>query len=543
MSTTSPPAERTESAPPTPRRFWWVNQATLKGAVLVLFGAVVLASPDEEHTAEFALGALLVAWAAIEFWYHVVRTARGRPARRLSVVESVVVLSAGALLILPVGVAVTVVAGIYLAVRGVFALVRAWRTVDDRRDRLIVALSLIAVGLLVVLVPETVMLALRAVIGAGGIGLGIILIAAGFSRQAEEGTLSPREINAASIVRVGGEWLRQQRLTPGRKDVLAETLFFEPPDRPAKLTSFWVMMLLSVGIASFAVIQDSTAVVIGAMLVAPLMGPIMGVAAGIVNGWPRRLIASLLLVAAAVAAAVALAWLIAGWLPSVGDLGTNSQVQSRIAPSLIDLCIAITAGAAGAYATVDSRTSSSLPGVAIAVALVPPLAVVGITMQSGEWGDALGAFLLFFTNFVSIVLSGSLVFFLTGFAVLPLAADRKGPVRRVFQTVLLGGLLILIPLSLTSQSIWSDASNEGVARDAVTAWIPDGADLAIEELDVRGTTVELTLTGSTEPPDVEPLESQLEEAFGEPVTLKARYVPSVALTPGENPSLPSPSGT
>ena len=151
------------------------------------------------------------------------------------------------------------------------------------------------------------------------------------------------------------------------------------------------MMVLATGIASFAVIQDSTAVVIGAMLVAPLMTPIMGVSAAAVNGWPQRLFRSLVLVVVAALAAVALAWLIASWLPSVGNLSTNSQITSRVEPSLLDFCIAVFAGSAGAHVqTVDPRVSSSLSGVAIAVALVPPLSVVGITLEQGDLASAEG---------------------------------------------------------------------------------------------------------------------------------------------------------
>ncbi len=119
---------------------------------------------------------------------------------------------------------------------------------------------------------------------------------------------------------------------------------------------------------------------------------------------------------------------------------------------------------------------------------------------------------------------------------LPFATDKKSPVRRAFQSVMLGGLLILIPLSFTSQSIWTDAANEGDARRDVQEWIPDGADLTIEALTVQGDTVELVVTGSTTPPDPASLQQSLSETFGTSVTLKARFLPSIALTPGEKPS-------
>ena len=520
MSTDAEPGTHDPTDRP-PR--WWLNQTTVKGVMLLVLGAVIIATPNASEAFGNAAGVLLVAWAIIEFWFRVARSGRHLSARLLSAAESTLVLAVGVLLLSPLGISLSMMAGAYLGIRGVFVLLRSWRASDERHDRVVTGLSLVALGVLVFLTPETIMLGARAVLGTGAIGLGAVLVSGGLGHRTAN--LSVEELNTASMLKVSTDWLRAQRLAPARRTELAETLFFEPPDRAAKLRSFWVMMLLSVGIASFAVIQNSTAVVIGAMLVAPLMVPIMAVAASMVNGWPARLVTSLLLVAAAVAAAIALAWLIAAWLPSAGDLATNGQIQSRVSPSLLDLCIAVTAGGAGAYATVDPRTSASLPGVAIAVALVPPLAVVGVTLQAGLWGDAGGAFLLFCTNFVSIVLSGALVFFLTGFAVLPFAAERRSRVRRAFQSVLLGGLLILIPLSLTSQSVWNNASNEAATRQAVQDWIPAGADLSIETLNVRGNTVELTLTGSSTPPDTTSLEQTLDATFGTTVTLKAALRP------------------
>ncbi|BDZ41082.1 hypothetical protein GCM10025865_03810 [Paraoerskovia sediminicola] len=131
------------------------------------------------------------------------------------------------------------------------------------------------------------------------------------------------------------------------------------------------MLLLSVCIATFAVLQDSTAVVIGAMLIAPLMVPILGLAAALVNGWVRRAWESSLLIVAGVVAAVVLAAAITLWAPAVVSFETNSQITSRVDPSVLDMLVAIAAGAAGAFATVNTRVASSIAGVAIAVALVP----------------------------------------------------------------------------------------------------------------------------------------------------------------------------
>ena len=98
------------------------------------------------------------------------------------------------------------------------------------------------------------------------------------------------------------------------------------------------------------------------------------------------------------------------------DLPLPSELLARTNPNLIDLCIALAAGAAGGFVAVRTEASGALPGVGIAVALVPPLATVGICLGLGELGLALGALLLFSTNFVAIVLAAGLVLTGAGFA-------------------------------------------------------------------------------------------------------------------------------
>lgn len=221
--------------------------------------------------------------------------------------------------------------------------------------------------------------------------------------------ISPGELGAFAK-----DWLTERDLGDDMRDEVVDNLFFEDPDSVQKQVGFWVLLVLSVAIATLGVLADSTAVVIGAMLVAPLMTPIMGVSVAIVNGWMRRVSTSFATIVGGVAVAIGVSWIIAAWTPQLIPLSSNTQVLSRVSPTLIDLMIAVAAGAAGAYATIDKRVSSSITGVAIAVALVPPLAVVGVTLKDGSGSDALGAFLLFATNLVSIILVASVVFLVGG---------------------------------------------------------------------------------------------------------------------------------
>jgi uncharacterized hydrophobic protein (TIGR00271 family) len=176
---------------------------------------------------------------------------------------------------------------------------------------------------------------------------------------------------------------------------------------------FYMMIALSTIIAALGLLLNSPAVIIGAMLVAPLMSAIIGMALGIVHGDQSLLLKSARTSLAGVLAAVLIGLLI-GWL--VPNASPTSEVMARTQPSLLDLFVALAAGAAGAYALCRKEVAASLAGVAIAVALVPPLATIGITLALQEWRLAAGATLLFATNLVAIAATGAIVFLLLGFA-------------------------------------------------------------------------------------------------------------------------------
>ena len=507
---------------------WWLNWTTVRGAATALAGVLIIALPPQERLLAVIASVGLVAWAAGELFTTRVGVGpggvagphrRGRRAAWATRLGTVVVLVLAGALLLVDRAELTDVVGAVVALRGLLELWRGLRSPDpsQRRTKLVSAGLLMALGLVVVLVPATAALALRAGIGVGALALGGILLSMGLRR--DHRGVRPTVDRATAPVLLN-DWLLRRRLRPEERAPLVETLFFEPPHRAAKLASFWVMMVLATGIASFAVVQDSTAVVIGAMLVAPLMTPIMGVSAAAVNGWAARLVRSLALVVVAALAAVLIAWLIASWLPSVGSLDTNSQITSRVEPSLLDFCIAVFAGAAGAYATVDPRVSSSLSGVAIAVALVPPLSVVGITLQEARYELALGAGLLFLTNVVSIVLAAVTVFVLVGFALLPPDADQRSRLRRVTSVFGAGALVILVPLSFTSQQVWTEAYDEGEAAEEVDDWL-EGSSVELVSVDADGRELDIVLTGPGVPEGTDTLVDDLEERLG--------YRPEVSL--------------
>nr|WP_276511997.1 DUF389 domain-containing protein [Microbacterium thalassium] len=261
------------------------------------------------------------------------------------------------------------------------------------------------------------------------------------------------------------------------------------------------------------------------MLVAPLMTPILGLAGALVNGWGRRAIESAALVAGGAVVSITLAYGLAAWAPIAISFSSNSQITSRVSPNTIDMLIALAAGAAGAFATVNARVASGIAGVAIAVALVPPLAVVGVTLNGGRVEDAGGATLLFLTNFVAIVLSAALVFIVTGFA-RPYAL-RNRP-RQLLQTVTpfvaLAGI-IMLPLMLTSESVLQTQNRERDAQGTVEEWLGEDTEFVVTDVTVASSEVQVVITGPGDPPDTSELLDALQDDFVEPVGLELTVVP------------------
>ena len=174
--------------------------------------------------------------------------------------------------------------------------------------------------------------------------------------------------------------------------------------------AFWAMLTLSAVIASAGVLADSTATVIGAMIIAPLSTPIMGIALGIAKQEPGGAARAGRFVLGGATLVVAIGVLFALVIPDTFDLLGNSQISGRTSPGLGDLVAAVATGFAGAIALARRDVAAVLPGVAIAISLVPPLAVVGVCLGQGAFGLAIGALVLFLSNLIALVLAGTLVF-------------------------------------------------------------------------------------------------------------------------------------
>jgi uncharacterized hydrophobic protein (TIGR00271 family) len=319
--------------------------------------------------------------------------------------------------------------------------------------------------------------------------------------------------------------MRTNRFDPEYLPSFESKLFFEGENKNRQMQNFIVLLALATVIATYGVVTDSTASVIGAMIIAPLMTPIMAAAAAVTMGSTIRLRQALRLVTFGILGVIVLAMLLTFFIPdSMISFPTNSQITSRVSPGLLDLMIALAAGAAGAYAIGRQEIADSLAGVAIAISLVPPLSVVGISLAKGEWVDCGGAFLLFLTNFFAILLAGAIVFRLMGLERLGFVDANQDTKRRVVRVIIAGTLLITLLLAGTTYNVWVKTSELTGTADAVTDWLGDTS-FQVVDIKIRPSEVDITIRGDDPVPPLNNLHTRLNALYGRPAKINLHVIP------------------
>jgi uncharacterized hydrophobic protein (TIGR00271 family) len=289
---------------------------------------------------------------------------------------------------------------------------------------------------------------------------------------------------------------------------------------------FFVLITLSATIASLGLLQNSAAVIIGAMLVAPLMSPILGMAMSIVRADLRLLPVA----AEATAKGSVLAILVGVAVVIISPIETaTSEILARTQPNVLDLGVALASGAAAGYAISRKEVAAALPGVAIAAALVPPLCVVGYGLGTSQLTIASGSLLLFITNLIAIIFAAALTFLALGFHP---KRTEQGEFRRGLQVTVISLLVIFCVLFLTTavsilqinqeNAVEEIFNNEVVARAGRVSEMqvlrsPGGIIITATIIDLAGSNLT--------PAEIEEIDKQLEETFFRPVTVDAIIVP------------------
>jgi len=278
----------------------------------------------------------------------------------------------------------------------------------------------------------------------------------------------------------------------------------------SKTTSIYVvMMILSTLIATFGLFANSSPVIIGAMILAPIISPIVSFAMGMVRYDTNMLKRGIITILIGTGVSLLFS---SGVTLIIPIKLITSEIDARLSPTLLDMGIAVASGVAAAYAHAKEGIAKSLAGVAIAVALVPPLAVSGIGIGWWDWQVFSGAFLLYLTNLAGIIMFAGITFLILGFA-----PFKRAKLGLVYTLILIG--MVMVPLSLSFNRIKKEAS---ITRELEGSTVNE---LVIRDVKVRfgdPLRVSLTLVGpeNLSGDEMRDIKKQLEEDIGEPIHLE-----------------------
>lgn len=311
---------------------------------------------------------------------------------------------------------------------------------------------------------------------------------------------------------------------------------------------YFFFVVLSSAIATLGLINNSPAVIIGAMVVAPLMSPILGVGLGSITADAKLARDSLsglvkgAMISILLSALLTLANVYLPFVPSLSDI--PNEILTRTQPTPNDLLIAFAGGLAAAYALAQPQLSAALPGVAIATALMPPLSVVGIGIALGRWNIAGGAALLFLTNAVTIAFAATLIFFLEGFSPKRKRKEEDGKLPKTLTIAAVLTTVLLVLLIFVGARSVAQAQENRLINNIVRTELREMNNSELVEMNINKIEQEIHLditVSSNIPPsysEVTSLQEVLVARLNKPVSLIVNYIRSERLDP-----LDPPTGT
>lgn len=277
------------------------------------------------------------------------------------------------------------------------------------------------------------------------------------------------------------------------------------------------MTAMSGGIAILGLLLSSPAVVIGAMLLSPLMDPIMGLGFALAIGDYRWLKQSAISLAWGTLMAVVLCSLVVFFSP-LQDI--TSEIAARTRPNLFDLMVALFSALAGAYAMIRGR-EGTIVGVAIATALMPPLAVIGFGLATFNWTVFSGALLLYFTNLVTIALTAALMARIYGFRTR--LSEKQSQLQNIVIVLVFIGLAVPLGLSLR-QIAWEANATQQVRTQLAEAFGPSAR---LSQPEIAFGSGQMTVSAYVWTTTLEPnaevqSEEKLTSILGEPVDIELK---------------------
>lgn len=322
--------------------------------------------------------------------------------------------------------------------------------------------------------------------------------------------------------------LAWMKLSVEEKAIIVEGILEEIQNKPL----YWVQLIISVVIVTFGLLQSSAAVIIGGMLIAPILKPIKGLAFGMTTGQPSYFWKSAWLQFLSIVIAVFSAYVFSLIIPLKIE---TPEIISRTSPNILDLLIAIASGIIAMLSLYFKKLSETIAGVAMAAALVPPLAVVGIELALGNNSAAAGSAFLFVTNLFAILAVGVIIFLFYGFS--PHRKDTKNIGLRVISMIFVLLIYISFPLfaSLMTISDRNELQSEAaiILESFLEENLPESRFRSLNIIEFDEESVQFSGTILVEEgvsflvEDQNKVHEQLSEGLGREVSLELEVVPII----------------
>ncbi len=319
-----------------------------------------------------------------------------------------------------------------------------------------------------------------------------------------------------------------------------ESTFVTVVEPKQQYSSFVIRIILASIIATGGIATDSTAVIVGSMIIAPLMSPMIGVALAAVLGRPRSTMRALGITAAGMLLSILISFLMALIIPFGMDITSNSQVVSRMSPRLVDLIIALASSFMASIVIMRDDVPDALAGVAISASIVPPLCVVGVSLAEGNIVAALGSFLLFLTNFFAIQIAGIITFAALGLGSSIYSEQTKRERAEWYGVILFCAAFIFIPLAMSSNNVVNNAMRERAIRSTAITWL-QGTSYQLNEIHVTDGHVSLEIIGSGDRPSMKLLGARLQDSGIEVKDIRMAVIDEFWYRPSAHPNIEAKS--
>ncbi|MDP2683811.1 MAG: DUF389 domain-containing protein [bacterium] len=289
--------------------------------------------------------------------------------------------------------------------------------------------------------------------------------------------------------------------------------------------SFMLLTIFSTLIVAFGLIIDNSAVVIGGMIISPLLWPILALSLAVIKGNIKSLKKNIFTLLKATLVIFLVAFVVGIFSPFLGE---SNEVLLRTEPTLFELFIALAAGFIGTYAVAHPKLSGALAGVVAAVALVPPLAVMGILFAEGNLVLATGAALLFFTNLIAITLAAVILFLVVGVKLSTREKSKDLAVSNISWFVMFL-IIVAIPLTLVMRGAIKENKQASIVREVIEDYTVNTKVTSLD-IDYQGEIIiiQTTLNSNFELTSrhVDRLTDILKEELGSSVDLTINVVPT-----------------